>query len=345
MKTGLPSAALLLLAGCGNSTPAPAPPPSVLVTLQPAVRGAAPEWLTAYGSAGPSGNGSQTVSVAQPGQVTRLAVTAGARVRGGQALLVFATAPSVLSSYKQARTTLAAAQQQRATTAQLLGQQLATRDQLTQADKAVSDAQAALAALQRDGAGSAQNTLDAPFAGVVTVVSVAPGDRTQPGAPLVTVARDSSIIATAGIGASDAGRVRLGQRATVERLTGGAQVSGRVIRIDGLLNPKTRMIDVDIAVPAGSLLPNEGVRAEIAVGTVSGWLVPHDAVVTANGPVRVFQAVGNKAHAVKVRLLLPGKAVDVVEGPLDAARGLIVAGAYQLDDGAVIRSGGQRAER
>ena len=118
MRAGLSSAALLVLAGCGSSTPAPAPQASVLVTLQPTVRGSAPERLTAYGSAGPSGNGSETISVAQPGQVTRLAVTAGARVRAGQALLVFDTAPSTLSVYEQARTTLVAAQQQRATTAQ-----------------------------------------------------------------------------------------------------------------------------------------------------------------------------------------------------------------------------------
>ncbi|MGI4878196.1 MAG: efflux RND transporter periplasmic adaptor subunit, partial [Janthinobacterium lividum] len=239
------------------------------------VRGAAPEWLTAYGSAGPSGNGSETISVPQPGQVKHLAVTAGTRVHAGQTLLVFTTAPSAVSGYVQAQTTLATARQQRTTTVQLLSQQLATRDQLGQADKAVTDARAALVALQREGAGSPVRTLAAPFGGVVTLVSVVQGDRTQPGAPLVTVAKSSSIVATAGIGPADAGRVRVGQRATIERLTGGGQMTGRVIRVDGLLNPKTRMVDVDIAVPAGGLLPNEGLRVTVAVGMVAGWPVPH----------------------------------------------------------------------
>lgn len=341
MKARLSWVAAILLVGCGSTAPAPAPTPSVLVTLQPTVRGSAPDALTAYGSAGPSGNGSETISMPQPGQVTRLAVTAGTRIRAGQTLLVFTTAPSAVSGYEQAQTTLATARQQRSTTAQLLAQQLATRDQLAQADKAVTDAQAALDALQREGAGSPVRTFTAPFAGVVTLISVAPGDRTQPGAALLTVARLGSIIATAGIDAADASRVRVGQRAQVERLAGGAPVAGRVLRVDGVLNPKTRMVDVDIAVPAGTLLPNEGLRVRIAVGTVAGWLVPHNAVFTANGPARVFQAIGKKAHAVPVRLLLPGKDVDVVDGPLDPGRRLIVAGAYQLEDGADIRRVGR----
>ena len=53
---------------------------------------------------------------------------------------------------------------------------------------------------------------------------------------------------------------------------------------------------------------------------VAGWLVPHNAVVTANGPAHVFEMVGGKAHHVPVRLLLPGETVDVVEGALDPNR-------------------------
>lgn len=333
--------ALLLLAGCGGS-PSPdaaaTTTPSVLVTLQRPERGGAPDWLTAYGSAAPSVAGTGTISVPQAGQVTRLAVTPGAAVRSGQVLAVFATDPSAVSGYQQAVTALSTARKQRATTAQLLTQQLATRDQLTQADKAVSDAQAALAALRQQGAGQPTRTLTAPFAGVVTAVSVAQGDRTQPGAPLMTVARSGSIVATVGLNPAQAARVRAGQQARLSRLDGGSFLSGRVIRVDSVLNPRTRLIDVDVSLPAGSVLPNEALRGDIAVGTASGWVVPHRALVTANGPSRVFQAADGKAHAVAVRLLLPGERMDVVDGPLDPNRPLIVDGAYQVEDGAAVRT-------
>lgn len=330
---------LLLLAGCGGSAKTdPAPTPQVLVSLQKIERGSASEWLTAYGSAAPAISGSETVSVPQPGQVSRLAVTPGSTVRAGQLLAVFTTDPSSVSTYQQAVTALSAARKQRTTTAQLLTQQLATRDQLTQADKVVSDAQAAIGALQRSGAGQPTRMLTAPFTGVVTTVSVAQGDRTQPGAPIVTLARAGSIVATVGLDPAQASRVRVGQQARIARLNGGPSIPGRVVRIDGVLNPKTRLINVDLSFPAGAVLPNEALRGEIAVGIVNGWVVPHRAVVTANGPPRIFQQVNGKAHAVKVNILLPGERVDVVDGPIDPNRRLIVDGAYQVEDGAAVRS-------
>lgn len=341
MKTLAP-VALLLLAGCGSSSSSQsdsAPPPSVLVSLAKVSRGSMPERATAYGSAAPAISGSNTISVPQAGQMTRLAVTPGSAVRAGQLLAVFTTDPSAVSSYQQAVTTLTAAQKQRATTAQLLTQQLATRDQLTQADKAVADAQAALAALRQTGAGQPTRILTAPFSGVVTTVSVAQGDRTQPGAPLIAVARSGSIIATVGLDPALASRVRVGQEARVSRLNGGPAIPGRVIRVDGILNPKTRLIDVDLSLPTGALLPNEALRGEIAVGFSSGWIVPHRAVVTANGPTHIFQVVGGKAYAVPVNVLLAGDQVDIVEGGVDPNRPLIVDGAYQVEDGGPVRSG------
>lgn len=330
---------LVLLTGCGSSSPSDPPPtPSVLVSLQKIERGSTPELVTAYGSAAPGVSGSDTISVPQPGQVSRLAVTAGSTVRAGQVLVVFTTDPSSVSAYQQAVTTLSAAQKQRATTAQLLTQQLATRDQLVQAEKAVSDAQAAIAALRQSGAGQPTRILSAPFGGVVTTVSVAQGDRTQSGAPLVTLARTGSIVATVGLDPAKAGRVQVGQRAKVVRLNGGPPIPARVVRVDGVLNPKTHMINVDLSLPAGAVLPNEALRGDIAVGHVAGWIVPHRAVVTANGPTSVFQLVAGKAHLIKVNLLLAGEQIDVVEGAILRSRPLIVDGAYQVQDGQAVRS-------
>ena len=338
-----PLLALIGLAGCssGTSQTTPAPAPSVLVTTQRIARGSVPATVTAFGTTGPSVTGTVTLSVPQPGQVIGLAATPGAAVRAGQPLVTFATAPSSRSSFQQAATALAAARQQRATTAQLLTQQLATKDQLVQAEKAVADAAAAVAALRADGADRATRSLTAPFAGIVTAVSVAQGDRTQPGAPLVTVARTGGLVVTVGIDPSERPRLSPGQAATLQRLSGGAPIAGRVIRIDSALNAKTRMVDVDLSFPAGVLLPGEAMRVAIEVGQVSGWVVPHRAVVTANGPPRIFQVLGGKAKAVPVSLALSSTSTDVVEGPIDPVRPLIVDGAYQVSDGDVVRTAGR----
>ncbi|WP_150289950.1 efflux RND transporter periplasmic adaptor subunit [Sphingobium estronivorans] len=331
---------LLLLAGCGSSAQQdPTPTPKTLVTTALLRRGSQPEWVTAYGSAMPAVNGAQTLSINQPGQVTSLLVVAGTAVRAGQTLAVFTTAPTAVSAYEQAVTALTTAQKQRSTTAQLLSQQLATKDQLAQSEKAVLDAQAALAALKREGAGVAVRSIVAPFDGVITNIAVAQGDRPQPGAPLITVAHAGDIIATVGIDAAIAGQVHVGQRARVARLNGSPPIVGKVIMTNAILNPRTRQIDIGVAFPAGAFMPNEALKADIAVREVQGWLVPHKAIVTAGGPPRLFQLVGGKAKAVAVKLLLTGDETDVVDGPIDPNRLLILDGAYQVNDGDAVRTG------
>jgi RND family efflux transporter MFP subunit len=309
------------------------------VSIAKTQRGSLPATVTAYGSVAPALGGTQTFSMAQPGQVTTLLAVPGMAVRAGQQLATFATAPTAQGTYQQAANALTAARKQQAITAQLLGQQLATQDQFVQANKAVADAQATLAGLQAEGAGQAVRSIVAPFDGVVTAVAVAQGDRTQPGATILTVARNGGIVVTAGIDPADRAGVVAGQAATLKRLSGGTMLAGRVIRVGGALNAQTRLVDVDIGFPSGALLPGEAMQVAIETGQVAGWVVPHQAVVTAGGPARVFQILAGKAKAVPVRIVLSSVKGDVVDGNLDPARPLIVAGAYQVNDGDAVHRG------
>ena len=91
---------LLPLAGCGSSSTADqAGEPSVLVSVGKPTRGSLPQSVEAFGSATPATNGAETISMAQPGQVTSLAVTPGASVRAGQTLATFTVAPTARSTY------------------------------------------------------------------------------------------------------------------------------------------------------------------------------------------------------------------------------------------------------
>jgi RND family efflux transporter MFP subunit len=336
---GLSLLACLSLGACGASPPSGDASPSALVTAQTIHQGRAPALLSAYGNARPSTDGAQTLSSAQPGQVTSLLVTPGAAVHAGQALMAFTLSPTARTTYEQAASALAAAQKQRATTEQLLAQQLATRDQLVQAEKAVRDTQIALSGLAREGAGQSVKTFTAPFDGIVTAITAAQGDRTAPNAPLMTVARTRDIVITVGIAPEDRAKVRAGQDAALQRLSGGPQIAGHVLRISSALNLKTRMMDADIALPAGAILPGEGLRADIHTGDTQGWLVPHQAVVTASGPAHIFQIQSGKAKAVAVEVIQSGPSGDVVQGAVAPKAPLIVDGAYQVEDGMAVRTG------
>ena len=298
-----------------------------------------------YGTAAPTPAGSQTLSVLQPGQITAVDVVAGAAVRHGQSLVTVALAPDAIASFRQAQTALAVAKEQRATTAQLLTQQLATRDQLAQADKAVADATAIIDAQRASGGGAASRTLVAPFDGIATSVTAVPGDRPTAGAALVTIARRGAEVVTAGVDPALRPRLRIGQPVVLTRVGGGAVVTGRVAQVDGVLNPRTRLLDLQVSYADGAILPGEAVQVGVDVGTVTGWIVPHRAVITANGPAHIFQVVGGKAHSVSVTLRLAGGADDVIDGAIDATKPVIVDGAYQVGDGDAVHWTARPEER
>jgi len=337
-----PLVAALALCGCGSSEPpAKDPQPSTLVSVVKAEQGSVPALVEAYGTAAPTQGGVVTLSVQQPGQVTALLVAQGATVASGQPVAQFAVSPSARSTYVQAADALRAAQEQRRTTAQLLTQQLATRDQLVQADKAVADARAALGALRAEGAAAGTMTLRAPFAGVVNAVSVAPGDRTQSGQALVTIAKAGALVVTVGVDAAAGSRLHAGAPATLQRVDGsGGTIGGHVVRLHAILNPRTRLVDVDVAYPAGTILSGEAVRVSIETGSVGGWIVPHRAVaIDANGGAQIFQVLKGKAHAVPVRITASAGDRDVAYGAIVAGLPVIVEGAYQVAEGDPVRIG------
>lgn len=310
---------------------------SVLVQTETPRRGALPELIIAYGSAAPARDGGLTLSLQQDGRIQAVDVTPGEMVRKGDRLIEFGTSAAAASTYAQAVSALGLARTQRSHTAQLLSQQLATRDQLAQADKALSDAQSALDALQREGAGHPMQSLTAPFDGIVATIPVATGDRVQPGVPLLTLTRLDGLVVTVGLEPALRGKVVAGQTVQLDRIDGGPVLSGRVLRVDGVLNPRTRLVDADISVPVGAVLSGESFRAAVAVGTYRGWILPHDAVlVDAAGPF-VFQVGGGKAVRVAVTILGESGEVEIVEGALDPARPLVTQGNYQLADGAAVR--------
>src|SRR5258708_6805554 len=115
-------------------------------------------------------------------------------------------------------------------------------------------------------------------------------------------------------------------------LAGGTSLEGQVLRVDGVLNTKTRLIDADVSVPKCAVISGEAFRADITVGQLQGWIVAHDAVVTDAHGAYVFQVSAGKAVRVDVSIAKTVGETDVVEGPLDPQHRLVVQGNYQLSN-------------
>ncbi|MET3653541.1 efflux RND transporter periplasmic adaptor subunit [Dyella japonica] len=335
--------AALTLAACSASEAPDDAAVSAAVVTVPLKQGSVPETVAAYGSAGPAADAAQVISVQAMGRVTHWNVTVGAPVKRGQSLLAFTLAPSAVAAYQQAATAQRLAQAERTHVAQLFSQQLATRDQLDQAEKAEKDAQSNLDALVQQQGRSATLDVTAPFDGTVVTVDAQQGDNLQPGAALLTLHRGDGLVVTAGVERDAMARVQVGAKAELMPIDGGTAVHGTVRRMSHALDPHTHQLTVEI-VPDGALINGEGFRADIVVGQWQGWLLPRDAVQGDEEDRHVFQVANGKAVSVPVKVLGESADVTVASGALDAKLPLVTEGATQLDDGMAVRLPAEHAK-
>jgi RND family efflux transporter MFP subunit len=257
-------------------------------------------------------------------------------VKRGQPLLDYALTPGAVAAYEQAQSALRLANDQRKQAADLFGQQLATREQLAQADKALADAQSNMSALHNQQADRPVATLKAPFDGVVTAVQVVQGESLSAGAALLTVSRAGGAVIDAGIEPSERDAVLPGSRVTLTPLTAGHPLQGTVRRVADAINPHSRLVDVEV-VANTPVMTGVAFRADIDVGSWHGWLIPRDAVIGTGDRWHVFQVDHGKAVAVPVTIVGESGATTVVSGALVAGRPLVTDGSSQLEDGMAVR--------
>ena len=71
------------------------------------------------------------------------------------------------------------------------------------------------------------------------------------------------------------------------------------------------------------------------MGEITGWIVPHDAVLMDDKGAYLFQVAGTTASRVNVRVAgTAGAATTSWKGMLDPHRPVVVQGNYQLSDNA-----------
>jgi membrane fusion protein (multidrug efflux system) len=334
---------VLLLAG---SMAYAADTPSVSVESVAIKQQEMTDTVSGYGIVSPDTRSLETISLPRPGQIVRLLVSAGQTVKKGSPLLQFGTGADAAMNYQQARQAVDFATSEAARVAELATQQLATQSQLAAANKALADAEAALHAQERIGAGRALEQVNAPFDGIVMSVQAAQGDRLAAGAPLLQLARAGGQRVLLGVEPDDARRVRPGMPVSAVPVfssenNGETRVQGRVAQAFGMINPQTQLVDVLVKVADGGLMPGTRVRAEIEVDKQTAWVVPRSAVLQDDNGAYLFQVAQGKARRINVRTGLERNGLIAVQGPFDTAQAVVSLGNYELSDGMAVREDGQ----
>ncbi|HZP93678.1 MAG TPA: efflux RND transporter periplasmic adaptor subunit [Burkholderiales bacterium] len=315
---------------------------SVLVEVVPLAKATLRDTLTGYGIVVPDAGGLTALSVARPVRVSRLAVSVGQIVKRGTPLIEIESDPASISAYEQALSTVALARSELARTRSLRAQQLATESQVAAASKALSDAQTVLAAQRQLGADRARETLTAAFDGVVFAVAVAQGDRVQPGAPLLQLARLDALRVALGIEPSDSAKLKVGMPIRLTSVQDSAvSIDTSVTQTPGMINPQTQLIDVVVRLPAkvtAGLLPGTRVKGVITLATRTTWAVPRDAVLHDAQGDYLYQVAAGTALRVNVKAGIESDGLVGVDGKLDPALPVVILGNYELRNGMPVRA-------
>ncbi len=297
--------------------------------------------ITGYGTIGADPRTTMNINFPVGGQIKRLWVRLGEMVTKGTPLVEMSLSPADALGYAQASSNLEFALAELARVQSMADQQLATRSQLDQARKNVADAQSALAAQRKLGTDAGSRIVKAPFDGIVSMVGVAPGDRTQAGATVLQLARHDRLNVVVGIEPEEMGLVRPGMPVMVSsvfdsRLT----VPGRVEKVFGMINPQTRLVAVSVSlVPrrAVGLVSGTRVRAVITLGRRKGYAVTRSAVLKDGEGSYLFVVRNGKAHRVAVSTGVESNGTIAVSGKLALGDRVVVLGNYELQDGMSVR--------
>lgn len=179
-----------------------------------------------------------------------------------------------------------------------------------------------------------QTVVVAPAAGIISSRAVAVGQVVQSGTEIFRLIQDGRIEVDARVLETDVLASRVGQTVRVYGPSGLGE-DGQVRLVSPVVDPKTRLGTVRIALPARSRLnPGMFARVEIAAESRVALTVPLKALVWRDAKAHVFKiASGNVATLAEIGIGQPGSGdIEVFKG-LRAGERVVVEGAGLLHDG------------
>jgi RND family efflux transporter MFP subunit len=334
----------LVLAG-GICAAAAEEAPSVQVQVAKVEPHTLHQTVTAFGRVQPDPDQVASIALPRAGLVDHLWVRMGQLVSAGQELLELDTAPSARLVYQQAKAAVDYARSDLQRLKELLAKQLATHDQVASAQKALEDAEARLQAQSKLGTELKQEVIRAPFAGIVTQLSVAQGQRVQADTTALLLARRDALVVLLGVEQDDAVRMRPGLPVVLTSVfRTDVRVEAQLGDVHAMVNPKTRLVDALVQIPQSSsaaLVIDETMRGVITLRKEEVLAVPRSAVLRNTSGDYIFVVREGKAHRVDVSTGLEEHRIVAVHGKISEGDLVVTVGNYELSDGMAVREAAQ----
>jgi RND family efflux transporter MFP subunit len=274
------------------------------------------------------------------GQIKRVMVQVGDRVRAGQTLAEMDNAMQAIgvenarALVKVAEANLASAQRELKRGQSLNDQEVmadAAFDRVkTGVELAAAQAEQARAGLRMAEQQLADSLVTAPFAGVVTGRFKNAGDSVtaMPLTPIVSVADVDHLEARLAVPEGVEPFVKLGQQVSGLTTPGGQKVEARVRVKNAVLDPASRTVEVLVdllKVEGAALRPGTLLNVDFGgFGDKDGLYIPSSAVLTEGGGSFVFVLVGGKAEKRVIKAVQVNPGTVAVESGLDAATAVVL---------------------
>ncbi|MBN8442588.1 MAG: efflux RND transporter periplasmic adaptor subunit [Thauera sp.] len=276
------------------------------------------------------------------GRISAIRFSEGARVGKGD-VLVELDAAVQRAELQQARATLDLAEANARRTADLFERKFVSQSSLDNARSQLEVARAAVALAQ---ARLARMQIRAPFAGVMGIRDVSPGDFVKDGEALVNIEDIATLKVDFRLPELYLDRVRPGQTLEVTSdVLPGETFAATVDAINPLVDAQGRALALRARLdnPQGRLRPGVFVRVRLILAQRAGVIVvPEEALVPAPGDVQfVYRVVDGTAQRALVKTGVRRDAmVEIVDG-LAADALVVTAGQLKLRDGAPVKVAAQ----
>ena len=334
------AAVILIVLHYPNTAPAAVEPKAAVVTSL-AVRGSLSASVLAYGTVVSAPGHTLAIVMPHEGTIAAVHVHDGDAVRAGQAIVTIAIAPAAAAQFSQALAALDFAKADLARVERLFGEKLAANDQLAAARRAYTDAQAQFDQQTHIGTDRAQDTLRAPFAGVIFALTGTPGDRPVVGAAIATLASRSDVVLQLGLEPTDAAGLAPGAPVRLDLPQGGvASIKGTLIAVGAAIDPVSRLVKAVAqiaAADAAHLTLGMTLIAHIDLPARQGVVFSRGALLEdAAGPF-IFRVVDGKAHRMPVHILVETNTQTLIDGNLADGTRVIVSGNAALEEGVAVQ--------
>lgn len=184
-------------------------------------------------------------------------------------------------------------------------------------DSAAAARDAARAQLTQAGQQADYTVVHAPFAGIVSVRRVEPGESVAPGQPLMSVYAPDALRIEVQVPQSDAAAIRVANTARVV-LADGRSIDAASVTVYPAADPSTHSVGVRVALPDLPNPPHPGVTAKVVFPIAGGGtlpLIPRGTLAQRGEISGVYVLAGDRLSLRQVRLGQPvGDQIEVLAG-------------------------------